>query len=164
MKERRAGFLKFIVIYKAATGISALIMAVVFFKLRGGNLPEVLAEFACRNGLTDNPVIQLAIKQSAGVSSGELTGLAALALAVGIIDIVESAGLSLRRRWAEWMTVALTAVFIPFEVYEMAIGASFFKGAVIVINCVIVYYLAMHRELFKAAKGRLPDETPDKNT
>ncbi len=66
------------------------------------------------------------------------------------------------------MTVALTAVFIPFEVYEMAIGASFFKGAVIVINCVIVYYLVRHKELFKAVKGQLPDktpdETPDKNT
>ena len=155
MKERRAGFLKFIVVYKAATGVSALIMSVIFFKIRSGSLPAILARFAVRLDMAASPLMKFAIKQSEVISKTEFAGLTALAFAVGILDIVESAGLHLRRRWAKWLTVAATALFIPFEVYETAIGPSFIKFVVLVINCFIVYYLARHRELFKAVKDRL---------
>ncbi len=164
MKENGAGFLSFIVVYKAATGVSALIMSVIFFDIRGGSLPAILSAFAVRLDIAGNPLIRFAVKPSEVVSTTEFVGFTALVFVVGILDIIESVGLHFRWGWAQWLTVAATALFIPFEVYEMAIGLSLIKAAALVINCLIVYYLARPREMFKAVKDRLPDKTPDKKT
>ena len=72
-----------------------------------------------------------------------------------VLNLVEAFGLHLRRRWAEWMTVIGTGVLIPYEFYLMVRDFSALKVLVLIINSLIVYYLARHRELF-SKKGERP--------
>ena len=65
----------------------------------------------------------------------------ALALAYGGIEIVEGVGLWLDQLWAEYLTVAVTTLLIPFEVYELVSHPTAWKAGGILVNVAIVVYL-----------------------
>jgi len=80
-----------------------------------------------------------------------IAGLAAIGY--GTLELVEGVGLWLDQLWAEYLTVIATSLFIPFEVYELAIRPSLWKAGGILVNVLIVLYLAraLRRRLATAA-------------
>jgi uncharacterized membrane protein (DUF2068 family) len=65
----------------------------------------------------------------------------------------EATGLLMQKRWGEYFTVLITGSFIPFEIYELAIGVTVVKSVVAVLNIAIVIYLI----------GRLIADSPGRN-
>jgi uncharacterized membrane protein (DUF2068 family) len=57
--------------------------------------------------------------------------------------LTEGIGLAMRRKWAEYFTVFVTASLIPLEIYELVEKFSFIKIVVISINFAVVLYLAL---------------------
>jgi uncharacterized membrane protein (DUF2068 family) len=66
----------------------------------------------------------------------------ALAIGYGTVEIVEGVGLWLDQLWAEYLTLTVTSLLIPFELYELAHRPSVWKASGIGVNVVIVIYLA----------------------
>ena len=58
------------------------------------------------------------------------------------VFVVEGVGLILKKVWAEWFTVSVTASFVPLEVYEIARRPGAIRIAALAVNLVIVGYLA----------------------
>ena len=58
----------------------------------------------------------------------------------------EGIGLYLRKRWAEWLVVAATASFLPFELWALFAHVVWWKFLLLVSNLCIVGYLS-HRIL-----------------
>ena len=52
-------------------------------------------------------------------------------------------GCSNATHWAEYLTVIVTASFLPLEVYEMVQHTTAVKGFVIALNVAIVVYLVL---------------------
>ena len=50
-------------------------------------------------------------------------------------------GLLLRRRWAEYFTALMTALFIPLEIYEIIEKFTPLRVVILLVNGVIVWYL-----------------------
>jgi len=69
-----------------------------------------------------------------------IVGLAALGY--GGLELVEGVGLWLDQLWAEYLTVIATSLLIPFELYELAVRPSLWKAGGILVNVMIVIYLA----------------------
>jgi uncharacterized membrane protein (DUF2068 family) len=80
-----------------------------------------------------------------------LVGTAAAAYAV--MEGVEAVGLWLGRRWAEYLTFIATAVFVPYEIYELTKSVSVLKVLTLVINLAIVIYLVAAKRLFGVRGG-----------
>ena len=57
---------------------------------------------------------------------------------------VEGIGLWLQRRWAEWLTVVITASLIPLELWELIHKPTVGASLVLIANCLIVGYLYWH--------------------
>jgi uncharacterized membrane protein (DUF2068 family) len=76
-----------------------------------------------------------------GLSRHNLELAAGLACAYAALYATEGIGLWRRKRWAEYLTTIATASLIPFEVWELARGASVAKVAALAINVAIVIYL-----------------------
>ena len=57
--------------------------------------------------------------------------------------LTEGIGLGLRKRWAEYLTIVSTSLFIPLEVYELAKRGTLMKGILLLVNAAIVAYLVM---------------------
>jgi uncharacterized membrane protein (DUF2068 family) len=61
--------------------------------------------------------------------------------AYSVLLLVEGVGLCLRRRWAEFLTVGITASLLPFEFYELYRRATVTGVVVTVLNLAILIYL-----------------------
>src|SRR6187399_3642585 len=59
----------------------------------------------------------------------QLRLLGMLAIAYGVLELVEGTGLWLDQLWAEYLTVVATSLLIPFELYELTIHPSPWKAA-----------------------------------
>jgi uncharacterized membrane protein (DUF2068 family) len=55
---------------------------------------------------------------------------------------IEGTGLLLRKRWAEYFTIITTSGLIPLEVVELVRHFTVTKVAVLIVNVLIVWYLA----------------------
>jgi uncharacterized membrane protein (DUF2068 family) len=85
-----------------------------------------------------------------------LTGLALAAYA--LLELVEAVGLWLGRRWAEYLTLVATSVFIPLEVYELARGVTAIKLIAFIVNIAVIAYLLFAKRLFGTRGGAAAEE------
>ncbi len=85
------------------------------------------------------------------ITSLYLVGVAIAAYAA--LEGVESVGLWLGKRWAEYLTFLATIVFVPYEVYELTKGVSWLKVVALVLNVAVVAYLLFAKRLFGLRGG-----------
>jgi uncharacterized membrane protein (DUF2068 family) len=64
-----------------------------------------------------------------------------LSFLYAMVCVVEGTGLILEKRWAEYFTVTLTALALPWESYELIEKYSPYKVGLLVINLVVLIYL-----------------------
>ena len=76
------------------------------------------------------------------VNDRKLRQLSAGTFFYAAILLTEGIGLWFEKRWAEWLTVIITGSFIPYEIYEIFLGASTAKFSVLAINLAVVVYLS----------------------
>ncbi len=81
------------------------------------------------------------IDRAAALTPHQLLVIGLVALAYGGLEIVEGVGLWMRRRWAEYLTVIATSLFIPLEIWELAHRPSVLKAGGLAINLLVVAYL-----------------------
>jgi uncharacterized membrane protein (DUF2068 family) len=77
---------------------------------------------------------------------------AAASLYVAVL-LIECVGLWNARRWAEYLTFAELAAFVPFELYELAGSVTPFKIVTLVLNTLILLYLLLVHRLFGVRGG-----------
>jgi uncharacterized membrane protein (DUF2068 family) len=53
----------------------------------------------------------------------------------------EGAGLALRKRWAEYLTIISTSSLLPLEVYELSHRPTIARFALLLVNLAVVAYL-----------------------
>jgi len=85
-----------------------------------------------------------------------ITNLYLVGVAVGayaIMEGVESVGLWLGKRWAEYLTFVATVIFVPYEVYELTKSISALKMLALVLNVAVVVYLLLAKRLFGLRGG-----------
>ena len=87
------------------------------------------------------------------LQDGTLHLVAAAVAVYAALEGVEAVGLWLQQRWAEYLTLLVTASFLPLEVYELVTKASPLKGIAIVVNTAVVVYLLYGKRLFGLRGG-----------
>ena len=150
-------FLKCIIIYKALLGLFEMTLAAGFLNFFDGEHARAsFTSIAVNLNLDkDNQLISSAIERAGALGNNTIVALAVFVFAIGVINCVEAVGLHYRYRWAEWLTVVATGIFIPFELYEVLESISVLKVTILVLNTAVVYYLGKHKELFgKKARAR----------
>ena len=89
-----------------------------------------------------------------GLHANQLRIAGIAALGYGGLELVEGVGLWLDQLWAEYLTVIATSLLIPFELYELARHPTLWKAGGILINVLIVIYLARALRRRLAAEPR----------
>jgi uncharacterized membrane protein (DUF2068 family) len=96
-------------------------------------------------GLAARETLQRAVAKLWSLGPAAEKRLAVLVLAYALVFLVEGLGLVARRRWAEWLTVVVTASFIPIEIVELAKAPTASKAVALAVNVVILGYLTWRR-------------------
>ena len=99
----------------------------------------------------ENRFIHAAIGKLTGLSERQLRELSVGTFLYAAVFLTEGIGLLLRMRWAEYLTVFSTAALLPVEICEMIDRPRTIKGAVLVLNALIVIYLI--RRLYHTRKA-----------
>jgi uncharacterized membrane protein (DUF2068 family) len=89
----------------------------------------------------NNRFIEIALAKLEFMSPKTLKELSIGSLFYAVIVLTEGTGLALRKPWAEYFTIIVTASFLPLEVYELIHGVSPTKILVMIINLAILGYL-----------------------
>ncbi|MCC5950792.1 MAG: DUF2127 domain-containing protein [Acidimicrobiia bacterium] len=97
--------------------------------------------------------IQDGLTHLADLAPGTLFVLIAVSFAYATIEGVEAVGLWRGRRWAEYLTVLVTASLLPIELRELAEGVSPFRVAALLLNLAILVYLVWAKRLFGLRGG-----------
>ena len=149
MSEKKARFLRFIIIYKTIMGTLELIIFFGLLKLVDKDLKAAATTFAKYLNLDiDNQLIKYIISNIGHLEGNTLLGLSTGIFLFSAFNLVEAWGLHQRRKWAEWLTVASTGAMIPFELYTIYNKVTVVRVAVLALNCAIVYYLSTRKDLF----------------
>lgn len=98
------------------------------------------------------------VDEGLSLPSSELDLYAAALLVYAVVEGVEAVGLWLGKRWAEYLTLLVTASLLPVEVYELTEGVTPFKVTAFVINVAVVVYLLFAKRLFGLRGGPEAEE------
>jgi uncharacterized membrane protein (DUF2068 family) len=143
--EPRFGLLRLIALYKIVKVVLLLLVAYGELRLRDASLVAKLLSWASARpyGLEHRMVSQL-VEWFSGLSSSRAEALRLVTLGYAAVFAVEGIGLWMQKRWAEWLTVVITASLVPFEVWEMFTRPTLGKLAILLGNVGIVAYLVWH--------------------
>lgn len=75
---------------------------------------------------------------AAGLTDARLGALAALAAGYASVRFIEAYGLWHGRRWAELLAAVSGGVYIPFELFGIARGDTWFSLAALAVNVAVV--------------------------
>ncbi|MGB6157476.1 MAG: DUF2127 domain-containing protein [Acidobacteriaceae bacterium] len=85
--------------------------------------------------------VNLLLEKVAMIDPHRLREISAAIFGIAALDIIEGTGLVLEQSWAEFVTLILTASFLPWEFFEVFRRATWIRLGLTVINVAVVVYL-----------------------
>jgi uncharacterized membrane protein (DUF2068 family) len=141
----RFGMLRAIALYKLVKVIILLLAAWGEVQLHDATLSaKILSWAAARPRGLEHDLVTHALSWFSGLSESRVHALRLITLTYAGVFAIEGIGLWMQRRWAEWLTVVITASLIPLELWELIHKPSLGAVAVLLANCLIVGYLYWH--------------------
>jgi uncharacterized membrane protein (DUF2068 family) len=129
---------------KLATGLLLAAAGFGIFKLMKTDLGTTLDHVVRRLHLDpDGWVVQEVAARVTGIKRSQLMAIGAGTFFYAFLGFLEGTGLILRKRWASYLTIVITASLLPFEGYELARKLTWVRLAVLAVNLAILAYLVV---------------------
>lgn len=141
-KMRRDTGLWLIAIFKLTKGLLLLFVGIGAAALLHSDIQTLLDRWA--NALwvgRESRFFEEVIDKIASINDRQLKLTEIGTFVYSALLLTEGTGLLLRQRWAEYLTIVITASFIPFEIFVMLKRFSVEKMIVLLINIAVVWYL-----------------------
>ena len=130
--------------YKLAKAVVLIAAGLVVLRLDPDAVARHSAHLATRLRLDpDNRLVHRALARLSGLDSTRLEEIGVGVVVYGLLYVVQGVGLLLQQRWAEYLVVVSTSLLIPVEVFEFLRRPRIVPAVVVVVNLVIVAYLAV---------------------
>jgi phosphoribosylanthranilate isomerase len=141
--RERTWTIHFIAFEKAVKGIVLLIVAFKMLTLFGRDVHAWAEDLVTRHGIDlANRYVHSMLERLVGVGDTQLVEFSVGATVYAGLLFTEGIGLWLQKRWAEYMTAGLTALFIPFELFELYERFTWVRIGILALNIFVVWYLA----------------------
>jgi uncharacterized membrane protein (DUF2068 family) len=119
----------------AAIGVGAL-------RLLHKDIDDVLTQVAM--ALRFNPesrFINFILDKASLLNDPLLRRIGAAAFSYAGLGLAEGIGLYLEKAWGEYLTLAITASFLPWEIFEVLRRLTWVRVALLVVNALVFLYL-----------------------
>lgn len=154
---RFSSAIRAVALLEAAKGVLILLVGLGLFSLAPGDVQraaEALVTHAHLNPAAHYPRIFLDL--AGRVTDARLLLLAAGAMVYASARFVESYGLWLERRWAEWFAAFSGGIYIPFELIEIHGHVSYLSVGALILNMAVVALMVyrLHHPHATAGSGQ----------
>ena len=136
-------WLQLIALFKLGQAVLFVAIGVGALRLVGKDLGDWL--FSLANHLNFNPesrLVNFVLDKASLVDDSMLRRISAALFLYAALNLAEGTGLYLEKIWAEFVTLIITASFLPLEVYEVVRRVTWFRVGLLAINTLVLLYLA----------------------
>jgi uncharacterized membrane protein (DUF2068 family) len=145
MKSSEDGLLRLIAIFKFLKASLLMALGIGLFRLIHRDVGVALEHWVRALHLDPGShYVNLAMEKAAHLSPQQVRKIGFGSFLYAGLFLTEGAGLWLRKRWGEWLTVIITSSAVPVEIYEIHRHPSYAKIVVLALNVAIVIYLIYH--------------------
>jgi len=135
-------WLLLIAVYKLLQALLFIAIGVGALHLLHRDVADLLADLA--DHLNFNPesgFVNFVLDKALLVDDPLLRRIGAAAFCYAGVSLAEGIGLYLEKAWGEFLTIAITASFLPLEAFELLHRFTAFRVCLLAINALVLVYL-----------------------
>jgi uncharacterized membrane protein (DUF2068 family) len=135
-------WLVLIAAYKFLLALMFVAIGVGAMHLLHKDIDDVLSQVAI--ALRANPesrFVNFLLEKASLLNEPMLRRIGTLAFAYAGVSLAEGIGLYLEKPWGEYLTLAITASFLPWEIFEIHHRLTWARVALLVVNALVFLYL-----------------------
>jgi uncharacterized membrane protein (DUF2068 family) len=135
-----------VALFEAAKGLVVILGGFGLLALIHRNAQDVVEDIV--RHLHFNPAKhfpRIFLDAVASANNSHLWAMAATALVYAGVRFAEAYGLWNQRPWAEWFAILSGSIYLPIEIYELTVSVSMVKVCILLINLIVVGWLAWVR-------------------
>jgi uncharacterized membrane protein (DUF2068 family) len=139
---RRNKGLILIAAYKIGQALLFIALGVGALRLLHKDIQDELTQLI--DHLRFNPeskLINFILVQASIIDDHMLRRVSAVLFAYAGLGLIEGIGLYLEKVWAEYLTLLITASFLPFEIFEVIRRLTWIRAGLLLLNVLVVLYL-----------------------
>ncbi len=128
--------------YKFLLALFFIAIGVGAMRLLHKDIEDVLSRFA--SDMRFNPesrFVNFVLDKASLLNDPMLRKIGLAAFCYASLGILEGIGLYLEKAWAEYLTIIITASFLPFEIHEIIRRLTWIRVGLLVINVLVLLYL-----------------------
>ncbi len=128
--------------FKLAQALLFIAVGVGALRLVHKNVSDLLEHLA--NHMRFNPesrLVNFILEKASLVNDRMLRRIGEVGFIYAGLDLIEGIGLYLEKAWAEYLTLAITASFLPFEVIELLHKLTWIRVSLLTVNMLVLFYL-----------------------
>ena len=159
-KPKHNQWLILIAAFKLAQALLFAALGVGALKLLHKDAADLLAQLAEHLHHTpETRFVNFLLKYAPLVNDHLLRRIGAMVFIYAGLDLIEGIGLYLEQTWAEYLTLVITASFLPLEVFEVYRRITIIRVSLLVVNALVfLYLLNLVAERQGGKKESLPTE------
>jgi uncharacterized membrane protein (DUF2068 family) len=89
----------------------------------------------------ESHLVNFILDKAALLNDPLLLRIGFVAYCYATVTLIEGIGLCLEKAWGEFLTLAITASFLPWEIFEIFRRITWFRAGLLTINILVFFYL-----------------------
>jgi uncharacterized membrane protein (DUF2068 family) len=141
--HRHNKWLILIAVFKVGQALLFVAIGVGVLRLLHKDVGDVIARLA-HHVLRHNPesrVVNFILDKASIIDDRMLVRIGEVVFVYAGLDLIEGIGLYLEKVWAEYLTLAITASFLPWEIFEVLGKLTWVRSSLLAINAMVFFYL-----------------------
>jgi uncharacterized membrane protein (DUF2068 family) len=140
--KHRNRWLMLIAAFKLAQALLFIAIGVGALRLLHKDIGDLLTQLA--HHMRFNPesrFVDFVLDRATIIDDRLLRRISAGVFSYAAIGLAEGIGLYLEKPWAEYMTLGITASFLPWEIFEVLRRVTWMRSGLLVVNALVFVYL-----------------------
>jgi len=140
--RRRNRWLILIAAFKLSQALLFIAIGVGALRLVHKDVGDMLIRLAEHLRFNTEPrFVIFLLEKSTLVTDRMLKRIGEVVFIYAALDLIEGVGLYLEKAWAEYLTLAITASFLPWEIFEVLRKVTWIRSGLLTVNALVVFYL-----------------------
>lgn len=145
IRVRHNKFLMLIAIFKLLQAALFIALGIGALHLIHVDIDDFLTQlFTVLRFNPESHFVNFVLEKASILDEPMLRRISAVVFAYASLELVEGIGLYLEKAWAEYLTILLTASFLPFEAIHLFHRATWPRACLLTINALVLVYLLEH--------------------
>jgi uncharacterized membrane protein (DUF2068 family) len=132
-------------VFKQVQGVLFLLLGIGALRLIHADLLDMAERLIVSLRFDpESHFVSLVLGKIALLDPHRMKQISAAIFTISALDFLEGTGLVLEKAWAEYVTLVLTASFLPWEAFEVIRHVSWPRAGLFAINLAVVVYLGFY--------------------